>query len=122
MKLGRNRWLLRLGVPLFVGVTVLAWALVQGAQSRLVIENRSGQPVTVLEVTAGGATRTFKDVAPGSDVAAPLKRGTPFRVHGTLANGTLIRGQFGDLAVLGDRGALVILPNGALVPPKAGKE
>src|SRR5205807_2391924 len=62
----RKRFWLRLAIPLVVGLALLVWAITQDwAQSTLVIENRSGQPIPLLQVKAGGETSTFRDVAVG---------------------------------------------------------
>ncbi len=116
MNRGRSRWLLRLGVPLVVGVGALVWFAVRGNEVVLAVENRSGKVLTVLEFRAGGKTTTLRDVAAGAQASAAVPGG-PFDVEGQLADGTRIRGHFGRLTdTPGGRQRLVILPGGQIVP------
>src|SRR5947209_6246860 len=98
MNRGRNRWLLRLGILLVVGLALGLWALRGQFPSRLRIENRSGQPIARVEVTLAGKVTGFSDVPPGMEVTVPLPPGGDhsFDVQGRLADGTLIRARFGD--------------------------
>jgi allophanate hydrolase subunit 2 len=115
MNRGRSRWLLRLGVPLVVGVGALVWLAVRGNEVVLTVENHSGQALTVLEVKAGGKTATLRDVAAGAQSSAAVPGGH-FDVEGQLADGTRIRGHFGQLTgTSGGQQRLVILPGGQIV-------
>lgn len=123
---GRLRWPLRIAVILVAGLALLLWNLHQRSGEFLTIQNQSGQPVARLRVTASGETKTFQDVAAGSGVMVPLGAGGDDRltVEGELADGTLIRGQFGRSAAgsAGERAGLVILPGGQLVFRPQGKQ
>ena len=115
MNRGRSRWLLRLGVPLVIGVGALVWFAVRGNEVVLTVENHSGQAATVLEIKAGGKTTTLRDVAAGAQASAAVPGG-PFDVEGQLADGTRIRGHFGQLGGgPGSRQRLAILPGGQIV-------
>ena len=115
MNRGRSRWLLRLGVPLVVGVGTLVWFAVRGNEVALTVENHSGQALTVLEVKAGGKTATLRDVAAGAQKSTAVPGG-PFDVEGQLADGTRIRGHFGQLpGASGGGQRLAILPGGQIV-------
>jgi hypothetical protein len=99
MKPGRNRWLLRVAIPLLVGLAVLVWALGTRGQHGLVVENRAGQPLARLEVTVGEQTKIIRDMPAGADVAVPIstKGASPVHVQAQLADGTLFRGQFREI-------------------------
>jgi hypothetical protein len=119
------RWPLRVAVVLVAGLALLFWNLRQRSQDFLTIQNQSGQPVARLRVTAAGEPKTFHDVAAGSGVAVPLGAGDDgLTVEGELADGTLIRGQFGRSAVgsAGGRAGLVIVPGGHLEFRTQGKQ
>jgi len=111
MKRGRKWWLLRVAAPLVVGLALFVWALGEGSQSLVTIENRSGQLIAVLHVIRAGQPNTFEDVPMGRIVTAASKARGGFTVEGKLANGTRIRGVFGDV---GPRADLVVLPGGQL--------
>jgi hypothetical protein len=119
MERRRSRWLLRIGVVLVVGLALLIWAIHEQSQDLLTIENRSGQPITLLRVTIAGESKTFKDVAKETAVTAPLggKGDAGFVVEGQLADGTRIRGQF----LKGGGRRLLVLPEGRLELGKAGR-
>jgi allophanate hydrolase subunit 2 len=121
MDRARSRWLLRLGIPLVVGVGALVWFAVRGNEVVLTVENHSGQVATVLEIKAGGKTATLRDVAAGAQASAAVPGG-PFDVEGQLADGTRIRGHFGQLSGPSGGGPrLVILPGGQIVPRQGDK-
>jgi hypothetical protein len=115
MNRGRSRWLLRLGVPLVVGVGALVWFAVRGNEVLLTVENHSGQALLSLEIKAAGRTTALNDVAAGSEAAVALPGRGHFEVAGRLADGTLIRGSFGQLGgSSASRARLVILPEGKI--------
>src|SRR5690242_13930277 len=94
-KPGRHRWLIRLAVVLVVGLAASLWVVTQGSSGgALVVENRSGQPLAALQVSVGGQTRTFRDVADGGEVSAAFDGGGAFEVEGRLADGTRLKGRF----------------------------
>jgi hypothetical protein len=115
MNRGRSRWLFRLGIPLVLGALALVWFAVRGPEVVLTVENHSGQPLTALEISGGGKTTTFRDVASGSEASAALPGGGHFEADGRLADGTRIRGRFGEIGGSGGgRARLVILPGGQM--------
>jgi hypothetical protein len=122
MNRGRYRWLFRLAVLLAVGAGFLLWAWYRDRSPILTVENRSGQPIAELRVTAGGDTSTARDVQSDAEVATPLrtKGADHFVVEGRLADGTLVRGRFG-LTAGGESLRLVVMPGGQIVPRPAGK-
>jgi hypothetical protein len=116
----RIRWLVLAAIALLL---VLGAYLREGPRG-LTVQNRSGEPVALLEITASGHTSTFRDVPDGGQVTAPLgSEGGNLDVQGRLRDGTRIKGRFADAPGGPDlrRGGLVILPGGAIVPRKAGK-
>ena len=115
MNRGRARWLFRLGVPLLLGAGALVWFAARGAEVALTVENHSGQALTSLEIKAEGRTTTLRDVAAGAQATALLAGGGHFDVEGRLADGTRIRGRFGQHGGAGGgRARLVILPGGQM--------
>ncbi len=68
----RYRWVIRLGILLVAGVALLLWAATHRTKNGLTIENRSGQTITSLEVTAAGTTTHFTQVPSGTTVFAPF--------------------------------------------------
>ncbi len=113
MNRGRSRWLLRLALPLVVGVGALAWLALRGDEVLLTVENHSGQLLQSLEIKAGRQTIALTDVATGTEKAVALPGRGRFEVAGRLADGTLIRGSFGPFDSSSARRArLVILPEG----------
>jgi len=115
MNRGRSRWLIRLGVPLAVGVGALVWLAARGDEVLLTVENHSGQVLQSLEIKAGGKATSLANLADGTDRAVALPGRGHFAVAGRLADGTLIRGSFGQLDSSSARRArLVILPDGQM--------
>jgi hypothetical protein len=115
MNRGRTRWLLRLGVPLAVGVGALVWLAVRGDEVLLTVENHSGQVLQSLEIKAGGKATALTNVANGAEKAVALPGRGHFEVTGRLADGTLIRGSFGQFGDSSARRArLAILPEGKI--------
>jgi hypothetical protein len=105
-----KRWILRLAAILTGGLALLLWTY-QKTTSHLAIENKSGQAIALLRVTVAEHTTTFRDIAAGAAVEAPLgdKSGDTFAIDGQLADGTLIRGR----GVAGG-GQLVVGPGGVI--------
>jgi hypothetical protein len=111
----RSRWLFRLGVPLVIGLAVLVWLATRSSEVVLTVENHSGQVLTLLEISGGGRTTALRDVAAGAEASATLPGGGHFEAEGRLADGTRIRGRFGQLGgSSGGRARLVILPGGEM--------
>jgi hypothetical protein len=119
MSRDRTRWLIRLGLIAVLGLAMLLWANRGRAPEGLAIENRSGQVIARLKVTAAGQVHTFDAVAMASEVSVPLAPGREDLValEGQLADGSLVRwrGQAAD----GVR--LIILPGGDIVVRQAAK-
>jgi hypothetical protein len=82
------------------------------------IENHSGQPIAELRITLAGQASTFRDVASGAAVSAPVgsQGSDDFAVEGKLSDGTLIRGH----GVIGGHN-LVVLPGGMISIRPANK-
>lgn len=106
---GRSRWLVRVLLIAAAGVGVLVWAL---QSPRLVIENRSGQTMPFLQVTVAGEKATFRDVATGAAVTAPMKikESDSYSVEGRLVDSTRVK----VAGTLGDTGRILVLPGGKL--------
>src|SRR6202022_2020249 len=66
----------------------LLW-LARAFQNRLTVENRSGQTVTLLELSIAGETIVFRELPDGGTVTAAfrIKTDDHFRVKGKLADG-----------------------------------
>lgn len=122
---GRYRWPLRLAVLVIAGLALLGWAYAERSRNVLTVENRSGQTISLLHITAAGQTSEFRDVASGAEVTASfrIKGDDHFAVEGRLADGTLIRGQFRSVTsgMSGERAHLVVLPGGQIVFRPGGK-
>jgi hypothetical protein len=113
--------LIRAAVLVLAALIALVWITRQMAEQQLTIENRSGQAITFLRVTAGTEPITFRDVRAGAEVTVPLKGGkdASFKVDGQLADGGLIRGLFPSRPA-GQRGNLVVGPGGMLIVRQGG--
>ena len=109
----RFRWPLRLLVLLAAAAGVLLWSTANRPR-RLVVENRSGQPIAVLRLTVAGVTKTFENVTPGAEVSAPYPHPgeDAVAVEVKLADGTVSRLD----AKTGPRTNLVVLPGGHINP------
>jgi hypothetical protein len=101
-----------LAIVLVAGLAVFVGLAGRRSQNLVTIENRSGQAIATLRITVGGQTSTFRDVAMGAGVTAPLgdKADTRFKLEGQLANGTMLRGQ----GVAGEGIDLIVLPGGEI--------
>jgi hypothetical protein len=111
-------------VVAFVG-GLLIWGgaswLGRATENRIVVVNRSGQPVSSLTVAVYGSDScpTFRDLPDGAEASAPFRiRGDGgFSVVGSLADGTRIQGgNFGYVTggMYGERARFVIRPGGGL--------
>ena len=126
MNPGRKRWLPRVAVLLAVAAVLLVWGIWWRPQDRVIVENRSGESITLLEVRAGEESSTFHDVSAGAEVSAALRARVdkPFTVDGRLADGTRIRGSFRHPdggGITGRQLNLVVLPGGQIVPRQGEK-
>lgn len=110
-----RRWLLRIAIPVVAALGLFVWAM-ERSRNIVTLENRSGQSISLLQITRGGETSTFKDVPTGAEITAKTREGGPFSVEGKLADGTLIRSRFGEVEA---RAELVLLPGGQLMFRKA---
>jgi hypothetical protein len=119
MDRSRYRWVLRLAIVLVLGLIALLWTLSQRGRT-LSIENHAEQPITTLQITLGGDTFTFKDVASRAEVTATSKGHgeVSWSVEGKLANGSLIRGN----GKIKDSLQLLLLPDGNLQEKPKRKE
>jgi hypothetical protein len=77
----------------------IAWC-VRAFQNRLIVENRSGQPVSLLMIGIYGSSSSFmfENMPDGSESSASFNvvRDGGFYVHGFLADGTKItEGNYG---------------------------
>src|SRR5262249_41895189 len=119
---GKNRWLFRFGIVLAAAGGFLAWTLLRDRTPTLVVENQSGQPIAVLNVTAGGATSTAPDVPRGKEVGTPLhlKGEGQFVLDGKLQDDTLLRGTF-RLGPDAESLHLIVMPGGQIILRPRGK-
>jgi hypothetical protein len=116
---GRSRWLLRLAILPLAAVAMLLWANQQRGPDVLIVENQSGQPIATLQVTVGGRTSKFYDVAIGASVSAPVGKKTdePFIVKGKLEDGAIVHSQ----GPFQEGATLVVRPGGRIIVQQAGK-
>jgi hypothetical protein len=118
MNPGRSRWLLRLAILIAVGGAFLIWANYKREQSALIIQNRSGQTISTLEVTLAGESQTFENIPEGSDRrVTPIRMEAPFTLTGRLADDTQIRASFGQIPVgpAGEPPTLIVVPGGQIM-------
>ena len=113
MQRGKRWWLVRLGLPVVAGLALLLWGLLGQFQAHLIIENRSGQPIVLLQISSGGKTRNLTDLAPGARVSVPVQAtgADSFVVEGRLKDGTFLRGRFTHMDA---RAVVSVLPGGQL--------
>jgi hypothetical protein len=124
MNQGRYRWWLRLTVLLAVGIAALLWAKREPSPTILIIQNRSGQSISLLEVTLAGETRQFQNVQDGSDVRVSLiKMDTPLVLTGRLADDTRIKASFGQIpgGPAGEPPTLIVVPGGQIMVRQGNK-
>jgi hypothetical protein len=99
-----------------VSLAVLVWVGLRWMQNRLVVENRSGQTITVLKISIAGEAIVFENLADGAEVSSafPIKTDDHFVVDGRLADGTEIHGGFGYVTngMYRERARFVIKPGG----------
>jgi hypothetical protein len=120
--LPRRKILVLMAALVLVGVL---WFVLEYNQARVVVENRSGQPIAQLKITDGQETLTFEGIADGADVKAMFhNRGTdPIVVEVRLADGTITKGRFGAISSgsLGERARFVVLRRGEIKFRQDGK-
>lgn len=116
----RRRWLVRLTLPLAIGLAVLAWFAWQQSQARLSVENQSGQPIIDLQLTVSENTFKFSKVNMGSEVTVPqpVSKGDSFHMEGRLPDGTRISSR----GNLGENFRFVVLPKGVISVRPSGKQ
>jgi hypothetical protein len=118
-----NRWLIRLSLLIVACMAFLLWMQFKGWSQNVTVQNLYGKPIPSLKVTIGEETRTFQDVAAGTEVAVPFRsRSDSLRVEVKFADGTLR--TYSGTAARSDNGEpanLVILPTGEIGPRKSGK-
>jgi hypothetical protein len=100
------------------GVAGLLWAARERLQNNLILENRSGQAIVILNVTTGGETAVFRDVPDGATRTAPFRitRDDGFALEGRLADGTACGGNFGYVTggMSGQWARFVVRPSGEI--------
>ena len=113
-------------VAVLVVVLVLAvlaawggWSIVENrVVNRVVVINRSGQPIHTLLVKVCGQTLQFEDIADGKSVSAPFAMGSDdhFTWEGQLKDGTEIHGEGGYVTngMYGEQAILVVEPGGTV--------
>jgi hypothetical protein len=119
---GKYRWVFRFAVLLAAAGGFLLWSWYQERTPTLVVENQSGQPIAVLNVTAGGETSTAKDVKSGDKVGTPLKiKGEDWIVlKGQFEDGNSFQGRFRP-GPGGEPLDLIVMPGGQIIPRPRGK-
>lgn len=106
-------------------VAAFAATFFKTLENRLIVENRSGVPITHLTVQLYNGVRfsdkmTFEDIAPGEQVAASYApegdsaQRFSFHISGELADGTRFRGSYGYTFswVFMERTYVTIMPGG----------
>jgi hypothetical protein len=118
-KQGPLRRRLRVIILLAAGMALLLWGLWGQWQSRLTVENRSGQTLKELRITFAGETKTFRNVPPGKAVTVPAgeEEGGRYVIQIKLGNGSLLHSS----GVAPTQRDLVVLPNGTIAPRPADK-
>jgi len=105
-------------VLLVAGLMWAGWAGRERFQNRLFVENRSGQPITMLKIITGGETRVFHEVPDEAELSATFRIASDdhFAVDGLLANGTKVSGEFGYVTngMSGEHAFFVIRPEGKI--------
>lgn len=71
MDRNRKRWILRLAAVLVAGIGAWIYVLWQKEQNRVMIENRSLQPIEKLEMSVEGQDVTLDNVPPTEVVPIP---------------------------------------------------
>jgi hypothetical protein len=121
MKSGRSRWLLRLAIVPVIGIAMLLWANQEKSHNVLTVENRSGQPLSLVKVGVAGQAKTYRDVAAEAVVTVPLWAGgdgeTVITVECQLSSKSTMRWQGKPDAPV----HLVVLPDGQIIIRPAGK-
>jgi hypothetical protein len=106
-------------------VAAFVAAFFKTMENRLIVENRSGVPITHLTVelfdgVSFSDKMTFEDIAPGGQVAASYApegdsaQRFSFHISGQLADGTTFRGTYGYTFswVFMERTYVTIMPGG----------
>jgi hypothetical protein len=114
----RYRWVLRLAIVLVAGLGVYIYILWQNEQNRVAIENRSGQPIAELEMTAGGKNTTLDNIPPRAVVPIPdgVTGTQPLRVKVLLKDGS--RATWFGIPKEGEH--LYVLPGGHIEMHRPG--
>jgi hypothetical protein len=107
-----KRKLIVTGVLILLAGGFIVYQLVRGSPT-LVIENSSGQRVTVLEVRAGEQKETFRDIKEKGEIRIMLKvkEGDELIFEGQLADEDVIRGR---LRITGTKLRGFIRPKGMI--------
>jgi hypothetical protein len=118
----RYRLVLRLAIVLVAGLGVWMYVLWQNERNRVAIENRSLQPITELEMTAGKQNTTIDNIPPGAVVPIPdgITGKQALRVKVLLKDGS--RTAWFGIPKEGEH--LYILPGGSIEahqPDREGK-
>jgi hypothetical protein len=113
------------GLLVVSGLAGLLWVVWERFQNRLTVENRSGQPIALLEIAIGGETVAFRNMADGATVTAAFTIATDdhFAVEGRLADGTRLGGKFGYVTngMCGERAAFGVQPAGKIAFEQTGR-
>jgi len=107
-----------------LGITGLMLGMVtQGLRwtlNRLTVVNRSGQPISQVKIAVTGSSSVvlFEDVPDRGDVSSTFAIGSDgqFRVSGTLADGTSLKGDFGYVThgMYGEQARFLVKPGGEI--------
>jgi hypothetical protein len=90
-----------MGMLALAGLILVAGGITSGlraARNRLVVENRSGQPIVRLEVSMRSVpVATFHNLSDGAEGSATFRvvGDNSLDLSGALADGTRVRGNFG---------------------------
>jgi hypothetical protein len=73
------------------------WTAIYCLRNRLVVENRSGQTISSLEISIGGSSIHFDEIAAGADAGAPFwfESDDHFVIKGRMADGKAIDRHLG---------------------------
>jgi hypothetical protein len=118
---GRNRWVFRFAILAAAGLAWFAWMNREKSQQVMTIANQSNQPIKLLKVTVAGRTNSYRDLAMGAEVNAPLESSGDdrFVMEAQLADGLMVRHQGSCKA--GVQTIVLVLPEGRIAVRQAGK-